>query len=220
MATLLLIRHAENDFLGRRLAGRLPGVHLNAAGCQHAEQLAEALRNLPIKAIYASPLERTMETAEPLAQALSLAILPRAGLQEIHFGGWQGKTMKQMARMKLWKTVQEAPSQMTFPGGESFPEAQARVAAELTAINAGHADEDLVACFSHSDAIKLAVAYFLGMPLDNFQRTSIDPCSITMLHLPKEGAPHLSSINQRMGLVFKQPEEKKPRRKPKDEKQA
>jgi probable phosphomutase (TIGR03848 family) len=210
MATLLLIRHGENDFLGRRLAGRLPGVHLNAAGCEHAQKLADALCNLPIKAIYASPLERTMETAAPLAQAFNLPILPREGLQEIAFGGWQGKTMKQMARMKLWKTVQQAPSQMTFPGGESFPQAQQRIVAEINAISAAHEDEDLAACFSHSDAIKLAIAYYLGMPLDLFQRTSVDPCSVTILHLPKEGAPHFTCINQRMGLEFRKPEEKKP----------
>ncbi|HEX9012899.1 MAG TPA: histidine phosphatase family protein, partial [Anaerolineaceae bacterium] len=191
MATLLLIRHGENDSIGKRLTGRLPGVHLNAAGCRHAEQLAEALKNLPIKAIYSSPLERTMETAEPLAQILNLAVIPRDGLMEINFGAWQGKTPKQMARLKLWKTVQESPSQMTFPQGESFPAAQERIAAELNAINASHEEDDLVACFSHSDAIKLAVSYFLGLPLDHFQRTSVDPCSLTMIHVPKEGAPHI-----------------------------
>jgi probable phosphoglycerate mutase len=217
MATLLLIRHGENDFLGRRLAGRLPGVHLNPAGCEHAQKLADALRNLPIKAIYSSPLERTMETAEPLAQVFTLPILPVEGLQEIAFGAWQGKTMKQMARMKLWKTVQEAPSQMTFPGGESFPLAQQRIVAALSEINAAHTDEDLVACFSHSDAIKLAIAHFLGMPLDLFQRTSVDPCSLTILHLPKEGRPHFSCINQRMALEFRKPQERKRRSRTKKE---
>jgi probable phosphoglycerate mutase len=213
MATLLLIRHAENDYLGRRLAGRLPGIHLNATGCEHARQVAEALRNLPFKAIYASPLERTMETAGPLADLLGMPVHPCDGLQEINFGAWQGKTMKQMARMKLWKTVQENPSCMTFPQGESFPQAQQRIVEALTAINAGQEDDDLIACFSHSDAIKLVIAYFLGMPLDNFQRISVDPCSITAVHLPKEGNPHLGFINQRMGLEFKKPEEKKKRRK-------
>ncbi len=216
MATLLLIRHAENDYLGRRLAGRLPGVHLNPTGCAHAQALAEALRNLPFKAIYASPLERTTETAQPLAELLGLPIIPCDGLQEINFGAWQGKTIKQMARMKLWKTVQEFPSQMTFPQGESFPQAQARIVEAITAINAGREDEELVACFSHSDAIKLVIAHYLGMPLDNFQRISVDPCSITSVHLPKEGRPHLGFINQRMGLEFKKPEEKKRRRKSKD----
>ena len=213
MANLLLIRHAENDYLGKRLAGHLPGVHLNPAGIQHARQLAEALQNLPVKAIYSSPLERTQETAQPLADLLHLPVTPCDGLAEIHFGAWQGKTLKQMARMKLWKTVQEAPSQMVFPGGESFPQAQERIVAALAAISAGHAEEDLVACFSHSDAIKLVVAYYLGMPLDNFQRTSVDPCSITALFLPKEGPPHISFINQRMGLEFKKPPETKRRRK-------
>ncbi len=209
MTTLLLIRHAENDYLGRKLAGRLPGIHLNATGCAHAQAVAESVRNLPIKAIFASPLERTMETAQPLAEILGLPIQTCDGLLEINFGAWQGKTIKQMKRMKLWKTVQQAPSQMTFPQGESFPEAQRRMVEAITGIAAGREDEEMVACFSHSDAIKLAVTHFLGMPLDNFQRLAIDPCSLTMLHLPKEGSPYLGLINQHMGLEFKPPAPKK-----------
>ncbi|RPI23276.1 MAG: phosphoglycerate mutase, partial [Chloroflexota bacterium] len=181
--------------------------------------LAEALCNAPIKAIYSSPLERAVETAEPLAQAHNLPIQIRPGLLEIDFGGWVGKTGKQMGRMKLWKTVQETPSLMRFPGGESFPEAQARVVTELESIAAVHDEKDWAACFFHSDAIKLAIAHFLGMPLDNFQRLPVDTISITALTIPKEGSPRFWLINQRLGLEFKMPEAKKGRRrKGKDQK--
>jgi len=209
MPTILLIRHGENDYVGRRLAGRLPGVHLNEKGRKHAHEVAEALCNAPVKAIYSSPLERAMETAEPLAQVLGLPVLPRPGLQEIDFGSWQGKTMKQMARMKLWKVVQGSPSQVRFPGGESFSEAQQRMVAELEDIAAGHEPDDLIACFSHSDAIKLAVAHFLGMPLDNFQRLAVSTCALSIVHLPKEGPPHVSHINQVLRFEIRPPEEKK-----------
>jgi len=209
MTTLLLIRHGQNDFVGRRLAGRLPGVHLNEHGRQQAQTIALALCKAPIKAIYTSPLERAVETAEPLSQALNLPIQIRPGLIELDFGKWTGKTGKQLARTKLWKVVQETPSKMVFPAGESFVQAQQRIAADLESIAALHDDKDLVACFSHSDAIKLAVAYFLGMPLDNFQRLAIDVTSITSLILPKEGPPRFWLINQILGLEFKGEEEKK-----------
>ena len=153
-----------------------------------------------------------METAQPLAELLGLPVVPCEGLIEVNFGAWQGKTMKQMARLKLWKTVQEKPSLMAFPQGETFVQAQQRIVGALAALAARHADDEIVACFSHSDAIKLAIAHFLGMPLDNFQRTGVDPCSLTALHLPKEGRPYLGFINQRMGLEFKRPEEKRGKR--------
>jgi len=214
MTTILLIRHGQNDFIGRRLAGRTPGVHLNENGLKQAESLALLLANVPLKAIYSSPLERALETAAPLARRLNLPVISRPGLQEIDFGSWTGKTIKQMQRMKAWKIVQEKASEMTFPRGESFIEAQQRIVAEVQAIGACYEERDLVACFSHSDAIKLGIAFFLGMPLDNFQRLSIDLTSLTVLNLPGEGQPHFWLINQVPGLEFKPPEERKKEKKP------
>lgn len=205
MTTLLLIRHGENNMVGKRLAGRLPGVHLNEKGKQQAQELCQALVKAPIKAVYSSPLDRAMETAAPLAQTLGLPILPAPGLIELDYGEWQGKTLKQLGRMKLWKVVQEKPSQMRFPNGESFHEVQNRTAVEIARIAAAHEEADLVACFSHGDIIRLAVAHFLGMPLDLFQRVSAGTASITVLHIDKKGRPHLEHMNQTLSLEFRQP---------------
>ncbi len=208
MAIFLLIRHGENDFVGKRLAGHLPEVHLNEKGRQQAALIAQTLSKAPIKAIYSSPLERAVETATPLAQALNLPVGIRPGLIEIDFGRWQGKTGKQMRRLKLWKVVQENPSQMRFPGGESFAEAQQRIHQEIEAIQRAHEEHDLVACFSHNDAISLAVAYYLGLPLDNFQRLSFGTATMTALFLGKEGPPHLGPISQAFELNFEKQESK------------
>jgi probable phosphoglycerate mutase len=186
MAIILLIRHGENDWVGKKLAGRLPGVHLNQKGLSQAQALAATLQNLPIKAIYSSPLERAMETAQPLARVKKMEIAICDNLSEINFGGWQGKTIKQMRRLKLWETVQNHPSQMQFPNGESFIAAQNRLVDCVTQISEKHEPADLVACFSHSDAIRLLVAYYLNVPLDSFQRIHINTASITMLMLTKE----------------------------------
>jgi probable phosphomutase (TIGR03848 family) len=195
MATLLLIRHGENDFVGRRLAGRLPEVHLNALGCYQAETLATVLRSEPLVAIYASPLERTLETAAPLARDLYLPVQPHPGLIEIDFGKWQGKTINYLKRLKLWQDVQKSPSQVCFPGGETFLQAQMRMVAALEEINAAHADNERVVCFSHCDTIRLAVAYYLNMPIDSFQRLTISPASITRLLL-KDKTIAVLQINQ------------------------
>ena len=203
MTTLLLIRHGENNMVGKRLAGRLPNVHLNDNGRQQAERLAQALSKAPVKAIYSSPLERAVETAEPLARALELPIQIAPGLVEVGYGDWQGKTLKQLGRYKLWKVVQEKPSEMRFPKGESLVEVQQRAAAEVERIAVAHEEGDLVACFSHGDIIRLLVAHFMGMPLDLFQRVSASTASITVVHIDKKGRPHLAHMNQVLSLEFK-----------------
>jgi probable phosphoglycerate mutase len=186
MAIFLLIRHGENDWVGKKLAGRLPGVHLNQNGRDQAEGMAVTLQNLPIKAIYSSPLERAMETAQPLAQVKKMEISICENLSEINFGDWQGKTIKQMRRLKLWKTVQNQPSQMQFPNGESFIGAQNRLVECIKQISELQEETDMIACFSHSDAIRLLVAYYLDVPLDSFQRIHINTASISTLILTKD----------------------------------
>ncbi len=200
MPVLLLIRHGENEYVKKgRLAGRLPGVHLNEKGHAQAKTVAERLGSAPISAIYSSPLERALETAEPLAKAKNLPISPREGLLETGYGEWQGKTLKSLRRRKLWRLVQGSPSMVRFPGGETFAECQLRVAQELQVIAASHKPKDMVACFFHSDPIKLAVAYYLGMPLDNFQRLMIAPASITGVFMSETGA-RLLNLNVDLSL--------------------
>lgn len=202
MPIVLLIRHGENDYVKKsRLAGRMEGVHLNDKGRAQAQKLAERLAKAPVKSVYSSPLERTMETAEPIAQALGLEVIPRPGLLETDFGKWQGRTLKQLKRRKLWKLVQNAPSQMRFPEGESFAEAQLRIASDIQNICADHKPKDLLVCVGHSDPIKLAVAYFIGLPLDMFQRLSVMPASITALHIG-EVHSRLLSLNIDPSLTF------------------
>ena len=190
MPVVLLIRHGENEYVKKgRLAGRKPGVHLNDNGRAQAQALAKSLEKLPIKAVYSSPIDRTMETAAPIAAAKNLEVIPREGLLEVDFGTWQDKTLKQLARRKLWKTVQSAPSHMRFPEGETFAEAQHRIANELIELCSQHRRKDLIACVGHSDMIKLAIAYFIGLPLDFFQRLMVQPASVTTLSIsPNKGA--------------------------------
>jgi len=196
MPVLLLIRHGENEYVKKgRLAGRKSGVHLNERGHAQAQALAKGLAKLPIKAVYSSPLERTMETAAPLADQLKLEVIPRDGLLEVDYGTWQDKTLKQLARRNLWKTVQYAPSHAAFPEGETFAEAQLRIANELTALCQMHSAKDLIACVGHSDMIKLAVAYYLGLSLDFFQRLVVQPASISTLHIAPGQSARLINLN-------------------------
>jgi len=183
MPTLLLIRHGDNDYLRKdKLPGQIPGIHLNAHGREQAMEMAQSLSQLPITAIYSSPLERAIETAEPLAQSLGLGIQLKSDLADPDVGAWEGRSWKSLVHTKLWKVIQEKPSQFQFPGGETFIQVQERVTRTLDAIANAHNGE-FIAVFFHADPIKLSVSHYLGIALDNFQRLTISASSVTILRL-------------------------------------
>ena len=128
MTVVYLIRHGQNDFVKQgKLAGRLPGVHLNDVGRDQVARVAAALKSAKLQAIYSSPLERAAETAAPIAAAQGLEVVSLEGLSEVNIGRWQGLSLRAARRRKLWPTIQYAPSLARFPEGESFLEAQARI---------------------------------------------------------------------------------------------
>jgi len=187
MTAIYLIRHGQTDFNRKgKLPGWLPGIHLNETGRQQADKLAESFQGIPLQAIYSSPLERAMETAARLAQAKRLKVEIRERLGEVRVGTWEGLSLRAARRRKLWPTIRCAPSLARFPQGESFVEAQARVVGELESLRAAH--KGAIACVSHADPIKLAVAHYLGLPLDQFQRLTIEPASISLLEVHNRSA--------------------------------
>lgn len=195
---LLLIRHAVNDWIGERLAGWTPEVHLNAEGRDQAAELVRRLAPVPLAAIYSSPLERSLETAQPLAEAHGLGVKVRDGLGETRFGAWTGRELKELQDEELWPVVQAYPGGARFPGGESLSQVQARMVAELDAIRDAHPGQ-VIAVVSHSDPIKLAAAHYVGLHLDLFQRLTISPASVTAFALLRFG-PRLICLNYNQNL--------------------
>ena len=187
MTTLIFIRHGHTEWSDKKLAGWLPDVHLDALGQKQAVELVDRLAAVELAAIYSSPLERTLETAQPLAKARGLRIHRVNDLGEVKFGEWQGQTLKVLSRKKEWRSVQAAPSTFQFPDGESFREMQNRAVSAVEKIAAEH-PRDIVALFSHGDVIKVIVAYYSGIALDNFQRIAISPASINVIGLGPFGA--------------------------------
>jgi probable phosphomutase (TIGR03848 family) len=190
---LLLIRHGTNDWVSGRLAGWTPGVHLNEEGQRQAAALAERLAHIPLDAIYCSPLERTVETAQAIATPRNMHIRLLEGIGEVRYGEWQGGELKELYKHELWPVVQFYPSGMRFPGGEGLAEAQNRMVQTLDQLRALH-PTGTIAVVSHADIIKLAVAYYVGIHIDLFQRLVINPCSLTALSFGKLG-PRLHTFN-------------------------
>ena len=247
MPILLLIRHATNDFVKTgRLPGHSPNIHLNEEGIAQAASLAAALSKRKLHAVYASHLERAIETAFRVAAPHGLPVRIRPAMADIDNGDFTGKSIKDISEGEstkaLWKVVVEKPSDAKFPNGEGMLDMQARVVGALEAIAAAHPDlpvEDtdkpkpqepiavvsatppndpgqpavaavepespkmepqVVAVVAHADVIKAALAHFLGMPFDLFQRVGTSPASIStvMLHTDeKTGKQHImvQSVN-------------------------
>lgn len=197
---IILVRHGQTPTTGKTLPGRAPGLHLSDAGRAQAEAVAERIRTLKsVDAIYASPLERTRETAAPIARALGLRTRIDRGLVECDFGDWTGRELSHLVKLPEWSTVQKAPSMFRFPDGESFVEMQTRMASTVEKLCRQHQGETIV-CVSHADPIKALVAHALGTHIDLFQRIVISTCSATVLHYTPAG-PIVLAVNSTGGSL-------------------
>ncbi len=185
---VLFVRHGHTPTTGKILPGRAPGLHLSEAGESQARTVAERLTVLPkVAAIYASPLERTRETAGFIAKRRGLRVKTERGLLEADIGNWTGRELKAVRKEPEWKAVQRYPSGFRFPGGETFIDIQNRMATTVERIRAAHPGETVIAV-SHADPIKAAVVQALGAHLDMFQRVSISPCSVTAVVYSDSGS--------------------------------
>jgi probable phosphomutase (TIGR03848 family) len=186
----LLVRHGKTATTGTVLPGRAPGLHLSDEGVQQAERVAQRLSEITKRpsALFVSPLERTRETAAPIARALKLR-----PVIECDFGAWTGMKLTTLLRRPEWRSVQNSPSTFRFPDGESFSEMQLRMWSTLERLASKHRNRTIVVV-SHADPIKAVVTYAQGVPLDLFQRTSISTCSVSAIALT-DGAPVVLGVN-------------------------
>ncbi len=182
MLTVFLLRHASHGLLGAKLAGRMPGVGLSAAGRAEAERLAERLAGAGIGRIVSSPLDRALETAAPLARRVGLAVDVSDALNEIDCGAWTGMDFSALGEDPRWRVWNEERAHAAPPGGEAMAAVQDRAAAyiEALATTAGESD-GAVALVTHGDVIKAAVCAVLGLSLDRVHAFAVDPASITTL---------------------------------------
>jgi probable phosphomutase (TIGR03848 family) len=183
---LVLIRHAHSQSNASGvLSGRLPNIHLSEKGIKQSQQLSERLGNFAVAQLRVSPMERCFETISPWLNDVVLKNSPDfepiidPSLNEVDYGDWSGKKLITLARKKEWRTVQESPSRMYFPGGEGIAQMQSRAMAVVHEL-ATLPDSKTAVIVSHGDVIKSIVASALGTHLDEFQRIIIDPASVSV----------------------------------------
>jgi probable phosphomutase (TIGR03848 family) len=191
---LFLVRHALTPITGTKLTGRLPGFSLSEKGLEQAEATGSRLAGAPLKAIYSSPLERCVETAEAIARHHRVRIQTVDELSEVDYGDWQGKTMKSLYQTNGWKKLRARPADFRFPNGETIREAQTRGISAIEKLRVRHRDKAVVVC-SHADMIRLMVAGYLGLGIDLYDRITVAPASISTLSL-SDGTPRLLNLGE------------------------
>ena len=197
---VLLVRHGQTSTTGQVLPGRAKGLHLSDTGRAQAKAASARIAQLPkLDAVYSSPLERTRETAAPIAKAVGRPVKATKGLIECDFGEWTGAELKKLMKLPEWGTVQRAPSTFRFPGGESFTEMQTRMVSAIDRLRAKHPG-GVVVMVSHADPIKAAVAHAMGTHIDLFQRIVISTCSVTAIAYG-HGAPIVLTVNSTGGSL-------------------
>ncbi|RCK68202.1 MSMEG_4193 family putative phosphomutase [Desertihabitans brevis] len=223
MTTLLLVRHGRTTANRTGvLAGRTPGVDLDEVGVQQAQAAAQRIAGLPLAQVVTSPLRRCKHTSQLLTEGRDqpVEVVTDARITECGYGAWSGRPLKELAKEKLWATVQQTPSAVRFPDGEAMTEMSARavgcVRERDAALAASVGDEAVWVAVSHGDVIKAILADALGMHLDAFQRIVVDPASISVVRY-SAGRPFVVSTNTTSGdLSGLQPPRRKGRRKPAD----
>jgi probable phosphomutase (TIGR03848 family) len=195
------------------LAGRTPGVELDATGQKQAAALVERLEQVPLVAIVSSPLTRCQQTVGTLATWRGLDVRTDADLSEVDYGEWTNRELKTLVKEPLWTVVQQHPSAAVFPGGEGLAGVQARSVAAVRAhdarITAEHGAGAVWLLCSHGDVIKSIVADALGQHLDSFQRIVVDPASVSVIRYT-DTRPFVMRVNDNGGelasIVPYQPE--------------
>ena len=189
MASIILVRHSRSTAnTAGVLAGQALGISLDEVGQTQAQGLIARIGDVVISRTISSPLQRCIETISPWHQSHGKsAIEIDDNFIESNYGSWTGQNLSDLAKEPLWKEVQKQPSKVTFPNGESFQEMFSRVSEGLEKVIENLGDEDNVIIVSHGDIIKLAIAKVLDLPIDNFQKLVIDPASISIVKVEKDG---------------------------------
>jgi broad specificity phosphatase PhoE len=183
MTTFFLIRHAHCDGVGNVLWGRKRDVHLNANGRSAARALARRIAQNRFEAIYSSPLERAVETAEEIAKRSNhVTVNVSEPLNELDFGEWTGESIESLDCDPVWQRFNSIRTRTPIPGGESILDAQVRIVDELKRLSVKHEDGP-VAIVSHAEIIKIALAYFSNLDIDRSDLFSLPPCSLSLLAL-------------------------------------
>ena len=186
MTTLFLIRHGLTADTGKRLYGQTSGVDLDDRGRAQADALAERFGTVRLTAIYSSPLERCVQTVEPLAAAQRLDRRPTRRSSRWTPGRWTGRRSPRCGARSAGRRSSELPSHVPVPGRRIVhPRAGAR--RRRGAAHRAPAPTGTSCVATHGDIVRILVTHLTGAPLDAFQRIR-DRHGVGLRGVPRTGA--------------------------------
>ncbi|OIQ92970.1 phosphoserine phosphatase 1 [mine drainage metagenome] len=194
---ILLVRHGATALTAEdRFAGS-SDVPLSDEGRMQIASLAERLAGVPVVAVYASPLQRTMETARILSEPHALQIQSESALREIDYGRWEGLTRNQVEEhyadeYAMWE---EDPLIIAPEGGESGINVVNRVLPVMRRIVGRHRHQTVLVV-SHKGTNRLLVSSLLGFDMRSYrERLDQSPAALTILDFMNEVRPRLRLFN-------------------------
>jgi len=193
MTTFYLVRHGDTG-IKNRISGRMSGVHLNETGRRQAEQLAGRFTGIAVDSLYSSPVERAVETAQPIAQRLNLTIQTAEAVSEIDYGEWTGKSFDELSVDSRWQSFNVFRSGSQIPGGENILQVQRRFVGWMEEVRRDQTDGRIVVV-SHQDPIKAVVTYYADIHIDMFCRFDISNASVTVLRVDDRDASLITLNN-------------------------
>lgn len=195
---LFLVRHAEAEDSARgRCYGSLD-VGLSARGRLQCVELARAFASEPVAAVVSSPRVRAVETAAAIAAPHGLEVCVEPGLRELDFGELEGRTYDEIAASlpELYAAWMMTPTEVRFPGGESYADLHGRSLAAVSTLRTAH-DGQTVVAVAHGGVVRAVLSEVLGMPAERIFRLAVDPASITTVEWPGD-EPVVACVNRRV----------------------
>lgn len=197
---LVLVRHAEPDVSTRgRCYGALD-VGLSAAGRAQSERLGRALLGVDLAAIVSSPRRRALETAAVVARPHAVEVRVESGLAELDFGELEGRTYDEIAAAlpDLYAEWMTRPTEVRFPGGESYADLATRVLAAVASLREEFGGRTVVAV-THGGVVRAVLADMLGLSRERIFRISVETASLSIVEW-LDGAPVVRCVNASVGL--------------------
>lgn len=197
---LVLVRHGETEW---NKLGKFQGsqdISLNERGIAQAKETAQAVAEWQHRAVYSSPLSRTMQVAQEISRLSGKPVEEVPGLQELSLGDLEGVTGEEMRSgwPQVYSAWRDDPASVGMPNGESLAELQERAWNELMKLEEAHLQsqrqEEALILVSHNFAIRSLIGKILGIPLSNFHRMSLSLSSICTVEIDQRGR-RLTSYN-------------------------
>jgi broad specificity phosphatase PhoE len=196
MTSIYLVRHGQTAWNKEEIFRGRADVPLDEIGFREAELVGEYLKGTDIHAIYSSPLSRARETARRIAQAFNLKVQSLLGINDMSFGKWEGRSLKEVQDFdrELYQQWREKPHLVRFPEGEGLDEVRVRAMASLDEVIQYHHGKNLV-LVSHRVINKVIICGILGIDNSHFWQIGQDTAAINLIRY-QEGKYILSLLNE------------------------